>query len=113
MNQDWHCRRCDGLNAPEWESCQFCGMRDQIKVVHVLRLGKPIMRALRDLPNIEGYRFTGIDRDGREHACIVVKDAVGCHTVKRIADMEPFFFRLHSWCPSLSGDASYGGSDSQ
>lgn len=58
------------------------------------------MRALRDLPNLEGYRFVGIDIDGNEHACIVVKDAVGCHTVKRIADLEPFFMRLYAWRPA-------------
>lgn len=57
------------------------------------------MRHLRDLPNFEGYRFTGIDHDGAKHACIVVKDAIGCHTVKRIADMEPFFFKLSAWLP--------------
>lgn len=55
------------------------------------------MRLLRDLPNLTGYRFVGVDHDGNEHACIVVKDAIGCHTVKRIADMEPFFFRLNGW----------------
>lgn len=55
------------------------------------------MKALRDLPNLPGYRFIGIDLDGQEHPCIVVKDAIGCCTVRRIADMEPFFFRLHGW----------------
>lgn len=55
------------------------------------------MKQLRDLPNLEGFRFTGIDLDGKEHACMVAKDAIGMHTVKRIADMEPFFMRLYGW----------------
>lgn len=55
------------------------------------------VRPLRDLPNQEGYRFIGVDLDYAEHECIVVKDAVGCHTVHRVSDDEPFFFRLYAW----------------
>lgn len=55
------------------------------------------MRALRDLPNQEGYRFIGVDLDGAEHECVVAKDNIGCHTVKRISDGAPFFFKLYGW----------------
>jgi hypothetical protein len=58
------------------------------------------MRHLSDLPNFEGYRFVGIGHDGKEHACIVTKDKIGCHTIKRIADLEPYYFKLTGWRPA-------------
>ena len=60
------------------------------------------MKPLRDLPNREGFRFVGIDLDGNRHDCIVVKDAIGCHTVHRVSDNEPFFFKLYAWRKSIS-----------
>lgn len=55
------------------------------------------LRALRDLPNQEGFRFVGVDLHMVEHDCIVDKNPVGCHSVYREADREPFFFRLYGW----------------
>ena len=53
--------------------------------------------ALCDLPNQEGFKFIGVDGDWNAHECIVYKDAVGCHSVKRIDTGEPFFFKLLGW----------------
>jgi hypothetical protein len=55
------------------------------------------LNELSDLPNQEGFKFIGIDDDYNEHLCIVVKDSIGCHTVNRISDNEPFFTKLMSW----------------
>lgn len=61
--------------------------------------GEGNVRVLRDLPNQPGYKFVGIDLDGKEWECRVIKDAVGCHTVERCCDYEPFFFKLYGWRP--------------
>ena len=53
--------------------------------------------ALCDLPNQEGFKFIGVDGDWNEHECIVYKDAIGCHSIKRIDTGEPFFMRLLGW----------------
>jgi hypothetical protein len=58
-----------------------------------------VTRVLRDLPNQTGYKFIGIDLEGKEWECRVIKDAVGCHTVERCCDYEPFFFKLYGWRP--------------
>lgn len=57
------------------------------------------MRVLRDLPNQDGYRFVGVTLDQERVPCIVGVDPVGCHSVYRESDREPFFFKLHGWEP--------------
>ena len=60
---------------------------------------------LDDLPNQEGFRFTGIDKEGNLHPCVVRKNPVGCHSVYRLDNGEPFFFQLCGWVPNAKDQA--------
>lgn len=57
------------------------------------------MRALRDIPNQRGYRFIGITLDQERVPCVVDLNAVGCYSVYRESDREPFWFQLQGWEP--------------
>ena len=54
------------------------------------------IRLLEDIPNTEGYKFIGIGDEGREYDCMVVKDAIGCHSVINEYG-EPCFTNLIGW----------------
>ena len=53
-------------------------------------------KELRDIPNIDGYQFIGIDHDGNEIKCIVKKNPVGCHGAYD-TDENPVFMKLKYW----------------
>lgn len=55
------------------------------------------MKRLADLPNQEGFKFIGMDKENIRHVVEVKKDAIGCHSVYRTHDGEPFFVRLFGW----------------
>lgn len=55
------------------------------------------MKHLADLPNQEGFKFIGVDKENMRHECEVKKNAIGCHSVYRTQDGEPFFMRLAGW----------------
>lgn len=55
------------------------------------------MNKLQDLPNKEGFKFTGVDRLREEFECVVKKDPVGCHSVYRVDNGEPCFMQLVGW----------------
>ena len=57
-------------------------------------------RELRDIPNIDGYEFIGIDHDDREIKCIVKKNPVGCHSAYDL-DGNPVFIQLKYWVKVL------------
>lgn len=50
-----------------------------------------------DLPNVAGFKFIGFDADGNEHECEVRIDPIGCYSVYRIQDDEPFFMAIVAW----------------
>lgn len=58
------------------------------------------MKQLKDLPNTNGFKFTGIDLDGERIPCVVKLDPVGNHGVYDQRDGSPCFFRLYGWQPS-------------
>lgn len=55
------------------------------------------LHIMADLPNQEGFRFIGIDRDGQQRPCVVRKNAVGCLGVYDERDNEPCLMRLEAW----------------
>ena len=55
------------------------------------------MNELCDLPNVDGFTFTGICRDDRELYCKVVKTAQGCHRAYEVATGEWIFPELKGW----------------
>lgn len=57
------------------------------------------MRALRDIPNQDGYRLIGITLDGAKLPCVVCVDSNGHHSVYRESDREHFWFKLYGWEP--------------
>lgn len=63
-----------------------------------------------DLPNQEGFKFIGVDHDLNTHECIVYKDAIGCHSVKRINDGEPFYLQLRGW-RKLTNNVEFKGEE--
>lgn len=65
-----------------------------------------LFRALRDLPNEEGFRFIGVDTTMTEFNCVIRKDAAGMHSVYREADNEPFFMKLYAWRPLTAAERS-------
>lgn len=84
---------------------------------HIQKIGIPTerqrlryhgLRAMVDLPNKAGFRFFGTDHDGNRHACVVKVNAVGCHSVYREDNGEPYFMSLVGWQPvtSATGSAS-------
>lgn len=58
------------------------------------------MRALKDIPNQSGYRLVGITLDQERVPCIVGINPLGCHSVYRERDLEPFWFQLVGWEPT-------------
>lgn len=58
------------------------------------------MKQLKDLPNTNGFKFTGIDLDGERIPCVVKLDPVGNHGVYDQRDGSPCFFRLYGWQPT-------------
>lgn len=55
------------------------------------------MNHLQDLPNQEGFVFIGIDKNNNKHECEVKKNPIGCHSVYKTENGEPFFFQLSGW----------------
>lgn len=52
---------------------------------------------LRDLPNVSGFSFTGICKDGRELYCKVQKDEQGCYRAHDVKTGEWIFPQLKGW----------------
>jgi hypothetical protein len=52
---------------------------------------------LESLPNQEGFRFRGIERNGDLLACKVEKDSNGLHFVTDETTGERCFYRLRGW----------------
>ncbi len=55
------------------------------------------MRELKDIPNQEGYEFTGICKDGTELPCIVHRDSVGIHCAYSLIDDLKCYDKLQGW----------------
>lgn len=53
-------------------------------------------RPLADIPNAEGYAFTGVRHDGSFVSCTVAKDGSGMHHIKELPITElKGWWRLH------------------
>lgn len=55
------------------------------------------MRELKDIPNLEGFEFTGICKDGSVIPCIVRKDSVGMHCAYSMIDNLKCYSKLKGW----------------
>ena len=55
------------------------------------------MHELKDIPNQEGYEFTGICKDGSKIPCIVRKDSVGWHCAYSLIDNLKYYTKLKGW----------------
>ena len=51
----------------------------------------------RDIPNQNGFEFVGVDAYGNEHDCVVGIDPIGCYSVYRVDNREPFFMSIVAW----------------
>lgn len=62
------------------------------------------MKALRDLPNVDGFEFVGRFSNADPTVCRVVRDPMtGTHYVERISDRAKVYCWLVAWEP-LRGD---------
>lgn len=57
------------------------------------------LRPLADLPNVDGFEFFGVDKEGAVLECVVGRDPVGCHSTYTKWSRDPCFFRLSGWLP--------------
>ena len=55
------------------------------------------MLPLADIPNQEGFEFTGICKDGNKIPCIVHRDSVGIHCAYSLIDDLKCYDKLMGW----------------
>jgi len=55
------------------------------------------MLPLADIPNQEGYEFTGICKDGSKIPCIVHRDSAGMHCAYSLIDDLKCYDNLIGW----------------
>lgn len=55
------------------------------------------IRSLKDLPNVHGYEFTGIMKDGTPIDCQIYKDVCGAYQVLSAYSKNRAFSELKGW----------------
>jgi hypothetical protein len=56
-------------------------------------------RPLADIPNTNGFRFTGHRRDGSKLQCVVRTDKTGMHLAVCVESGRKVFNELSAWSP--------------
>lgn len=54
-------------------------------------------RPLADLPNTDGFRFTGLRKDGSKLQCVVKVDKTGMHLAVCVESGRKVFNELRAW----------------
>ena len=58
----------------------LCGVM-WLKANNLYHLKDNIIKSKADIPNVEGFEFTGVQNDGRCVDCVVKKDGKGLHYI--------------------------------
>lgn len=57
-------------------------------------------RPLADIPNTDGFRFTGHRKDGSKLQCVVKADRTGMHLAVCVESGRKVFNELRAWTPA-------------
>lgn len=56
---------------------------------------------LKDLPNVHGFLFRGVEHNGDLTDCVVLKHSDSTYKIYRYADAIPYYHELRGWMQHL------------